>query len=265
MKAETAEFANWVLTEGDGNLTTLLTADFTITEDPTLLALYGVTLPPDHVPGEPVPLDATQRAGLLTQAAVMTKHAHADQTSPVHRGKLVRENLLCQMLAPPPPDVDNVPPEPDPNATTRERFEQHRTDPTCFACHNLIDGIGFGFEHYDADGAWRDMDGVNPVDASGWIVGTDFDGDFVGATVLAQNMAGSELVQQCVARQWFRYAFGRAEQVEDQCTTDALDTAFAEANLDVKALIRQLALSDAFRFRRATAVSEAVPGEGGVR
>jgi hypothetical protein len=158
------------------------------------------------------------------------------------------------------------PPPPDPDATTRERFEQHRADPSCAACHNLIDGFGFGFEHYDGMGAWRDMDGVNPVDATGWVIGTDFDGDFDGAVALAQNLASSELVAECVGRQWFRFAFGRVESSDDECTTDALDTAFAESGQDVKALIRQLVLSDSFRFRRATPVgAESVPGEGEVR
>jgi hypothetical protein len=266
MREETAAFASAVVLDGDGTLASLLTADYTYTEDPALLAMYGVTLPADHVPGDPVALPAGQRAGLLTQASVMTRHAHANQTSPVHRGKMVRENLLCQILAPPPPEVDNVPPSPDPDATTRERFEQHRADPSCAACHNLIDGFGFGFEHYDGMGAWRDMDGVNPVDATGWVIGTDFDGDFDGAVALAQNLASSELVAECVGRQWFRFAFGRVESSDDECTTDALDTAFAESGQDVKALIRQLVLSDSFRFRRATPVgAESVPGEGEVR
>jgi hypothetical protein len=266
MREETAAFSNAVVLDGEGTLAELFTADYTFTEDPTLLALYGATLPGDHTPGDPVVLPAGQRAGLLTQASVMTRHAHANQTSPVHRGKMVRENLLCQILAPPPPEVDNVPPSPDPNATTRERFEQHRADPSCAGCHELIDGLGFGFEHYDGTGAWREMDGVNPVDATGWVIGTDFDGDFDGAPALAQSLAGSPMVAQCVARQWFRFAFGRVETEEDVCTTDALDVAFAESGQDVQSLIRELVLSDSFRMRRAAPVGDAaVPGEGDVR
>ncbi len=251
MKAETAQFANYVVLESTGTLTELLTAEFTLTDDPTLLALYGATLPPDHVAGEPVALPAGQRRGLLTQAAVLATHAHPDQTSPVHRGKFVRENLLCHLLPPPPPDVDDNPPAIDPDATTRERFDQHRADPACAACHNLMDPIGLTFENYDSTGAWRTMEGTFDVDASGELVGTDVDGPVANAVAMADKLAMSEQVQQCVARQWFRFAFGRAESSEDACTTDGLDRAFADSGQDVRELIKQLAISTTFRNRRA--------------
>lgn len=250
MRTETADFANHVVIDGDGTLGTLLTASYTVSEDPALLALYGVTLPADHVAGEPIPLPGDQRSGLLTHASVLTKHAHANQTSPVHRGKLVRENLLCQPLQPPPPDVDNVPPSPDPDATTRERFEQHRADPACSGCHNLIDPIGFAFEHYDGIGAWRTMEGNLAVDASGEIIGTDVDRVIDGVLDMNAAFIESELVQECVGKQWFRFAFGRNETTDDTCTTDALGTALVESGGDIRQLIRALVLSDAFRHRR---------------
>ncbi len=260
MREETAAFATHVVLDDDGLLDTLLTADFTLTEDPELLALYGVTLPADHVAGDPVPLPATERSGLLTQASVMARHAHANQTSPVHRGKLVRENFLCQSLPPPPPTVDNTPPSPDPNATTRERFEQHREDPSCAGCHSLIDPVGFTFENYDGIGAWRDQEGDLTVDASGELIETDVDGVLVGAVELSGKLAQSEQVQQCVTTQWFRFAFGRFESTDDHCSTDALQVSFAQSGGDVRQLIRELVLSDAFRHRRAEAAA-AQPGE----
>ncbi|MBC8071008.1 MAG: DUF1592 domain-containing protein [Deltaproteobacteria bacterium] len=250
MRKETADFANHVVLDGDGLLGTLLTASFTITEDAGLLALYGVTLPADHVAGEPVPLPADQRSGLLTQASVLTEHAHVNQTSPVHRGKLVRENLLCQPLLPPPPEVDNVPPAPDPDATNREQFEQHRADPTCAGCHSLIDPLGFAFEHYDGVGAWRDMEAGAPVDASGELIATDVDRVIDGVLEMNAAFAESEMVQQCVARQWFRFAFGRSETELDACSTDTLDAELAASGGDVREVIRALVLSDAFRHRR---------------
>jgi Protein of unknown function (DUF1592)/Protein of unknown function (DUF1588)/Protein of unknown function (DUF1595)/Protein of unknown function (DUF1585)/Protein of unknown function (DUF1587) len=250
MLQETADFSSYVVLDGDGMLSTLLTASYTLSTDADLLALYGVTVPADHVAGEPIPLPADQRSGLLTQASVMTKHAHVNQTSPVHRGKLVRENLLCQPLLPPPPDVDTVPPTPDPDATTRERFEQHRTDPSCSGCHGLIDPLGFAFEHYDGIGAWRAIEAGAPVDASGEITVTDVDREIDGALEMGAAFAESTTVQECVARQWFRFAFGRSETEQDACSTDTLDADFAASGGDVRQVIRTLVLSDAFRHRR---------------
>jgi Protein of unknown function (DUF1592)/Protein of unknown function (DUF1588)/Protein of unknown function (DUF1595)/Protein of unknown function (DUF1585)/Protein of unknown function (DUF1587) len=253
MKEDTASFANWVLTEGDGRLETLLTGAFTLSEDPALLALYGVELPAGHVSGDPIPLPSDQRAGLLTQASVMAEHAHANQTSPVHRGQLVRENLLCQILPPPPPDVDNVPPDPEPGATTRERFAEHTENTACSGCHNLIDGLGFGFEKYDGVGAFRSMEGDLPVDASGEVVGTaESNGEYDGAIELAAILAQTPEVRDCMARQWFRYSLGRWEVDEDSCSMDRLATAFTDSNYDVRSLIHEIVLSDAFRYRLAS-------------
>ena len=250
MAQETTRFADWVIRSDDGRLETLLTASYSFLDGP-LFELYGVTPPADHDPTQPVELDPQQRAGLLTHASVLATHAHADQSSPVHRGKLVRENFLCTPLAPPPPEVDVVPPPLDPNATTRERFDQHRSDPACAGCHNLIDPLGFGFEHYDGIGAWRATDANKPVDASGEVLGTeDIDGTFDGAPELAQLLASSEQVRTCVAEQWFGFAFGRPPAEDDGCSFDTMATAFAESDHDIRELLLAIVTTDSFRHRR---------------
>ena len=40
--------------------------------------------------------------------------------------------------------------------TLRQRMEQHRADPNCASCHARMDPLGFGFENFDAIGAWRE-------------------------------------------------------------------------------------------------------------
>ena len=257
MREETAAFTSHVVLDGDGMVDTLFGADFTFTEDPDLLALYGIVLPPGHVAGDPVPLPAGERMGLLTHASVLAEHAHVDQTSPVHRGRMVRENLLCQPLPAPPPDVDNVPPSPDPDSTARERFEQHRADPSCAACHSLIDPIGFTFEHYDGVGQWRDLEAGAAVDASGELIATDVDRPLDGAIELGQALVQSDDVKRCVTRQWFRFAMGRSEDDADQCTNDALEDVFVASGGDMRELIRELVLSDTFRHRKAEISAQA--------
>lgn len=251
MQTEVADFASHVIQEGDGNLRTLMSGSFTVTDDPQLLALYGVELPVGYQPGDRVELDPEQRAGLLTQPALLAKAAHTDQSSPVHRGVVVRENFLCQPLPAPPDDVDDTPPDPDPNATTRERFAEHTSNPSCAACHVLIDGLGFGFENYNAVGAFRTMEGNLPVDASGEVVATaDIDGPFDGAVELAGMLASSSNVHQCVSNQWLNYALGRVVGDEDSCSSESVYAAFEESDLDVPSLILSVVTSDAFRYRR---------------
>ncbi|HEV8245867.1 MAG TPA: DUF1592 domain-containing protein, partial [Polyangiaceae bacterium] len=143
MRKETELFTSDVAFAG-GTLQTLLTADYTFLNQ-ELAAYYGLSGPSGDT-FERASLDPARRAGLLSQGGLLAAYANVNQTSPVARGFFVRERLLCAPPAPPPPTVNAIPPTLDPDLTTRERFEQHRTDPSCAGCHALMDPIGFGFE-----------------------------------------------------------------------------------------------------------------------
>jgi hypothetical protein len=164
---------------------------------------------------------------------------------------VIIRNVLCESLPDPPPNVDTTPPAPSPNATTRERFAVHETNPSCAGCHKRIDGVGMGFEAYDGIGGYRTTDGTQPVDASGTFLDTkDLDGTFDGAIQLARDLAGSQEVQECVATQWLRFALGRMETDADACSLQGLHQAFEASGHDVRALLVSVALSDAFRSKR---------------
>ncbi|HEY0712041.1 MAG TPA: DUF1592 domain-containing protein [Polyangia bacterium] len=248
MVNEMARFSDHVIRAGDGKLDSLFTAPVTFVDAP-LAKLYGITLPSGHDSAKPLATDPSKRAGLLTQAGFLAIHAHADQSSPIRRGKIVRENLFCQALAPPPPDADITPPEPDPNASTRARFEMHRSDPRCGGCHALIDPLGFGFENYDGIGAYREREAGAPVDARGEIIGTDVDGAFNGVAELSKKLAASAGVRRCVAESWFNYALGRTRGEADKCSLEVMVNAFAKSN-NVRDLLLTLVTTDAFRYGR---------------
>jgi hypothetical protein len=252
MLAETALFSDYVVRRDDGLLSTLLTSNLAFPSG-ELFDVYGVSSPQGHVAGTPIQLDATQRAGLLTQAAFLADNAHNNQTSPVHRGILVRENVLCQPIQDPPPGVNTTPPEPTEFTTTRERFAQHLADPTCAGCHTLMDPIGLGFENYDPIGAFRTNDGLGAVDATGSLVevAADLAGDFDGAVALANKLAGSREVRTCVGLQWFRFSLGRMESADDSCSVKDIRDGFEASGGNVRALLVQIAQSDAFRHVRS--------------
>jgi hypothetical protein len=250
LRAETEAFMDYVIWEADGDIETILTADFSFM-NAELAAFYGVEGPAGEG-FERVQLDPSQRAGFLTQAGVLATHAKNNQSSPIHRGKFVREQLFCQMLPAPPDDIPIVPPDLDPDLTTRERFSQHSTDPACSGCHSLMDPIGFGFENYDGTGMWRDEENGTPVDASGELFATDIDGPFDGAVELAHMLAGSEEVHNCVVTQYFRYGYGRAEKQEDICTMAKLSGDFGASGHNMRDLIVALTQTDAFLYRKPT-------------
>lgn len=162
--------------------------------------------------------------GLLSQASILTGYADADISSPVLRGKMVRTRLLCGSIPPPPANVDTkLKPTTQPT-TTRAHFEQHLTAGTsCAACHQFMDPIGFGFEHYDAFGRWRDQDNGFPVDATGTLRGVkEGTVSFKGLTELSTYLANSTEVKECYSRYLAYHAYGRAAWSQDACTYDAI-------------------------------------------
>jgi hypothetical protein len=248
MREETLRFSTWALFDGDGRFETLLTSPRSMINAP-LAKLYGVGAPAG-TGFATVDLDPKQRSGLLTHASILALTSNDDTTSPVRRGKFVLDQLLCQSPPAPPPNVDTTFPAPVPGQTLRERFATHTTNTTCAACHLFIDPIGFGFEHYDPVGRYRDTDAGKPVDASGQIKGTrDINGPFDGAIELGRKLVASPQARACMVKQWFAFAHGRPDAAGDQAAMNAIVDTFERSGGNVRELIIALVKSDAFRTR----------------
>jgi hypothetical protein len=239
-------FGTSIILDQAGTPADLLTASWTYMA-PQLAPLYGVPAGP---PGNfvRVELDPTRRAGLLTHAGILASLAKANQTDPVHRGKFVRERLLCQTVPPPPVNANITPPEVKPGSTTRERFAQHRADPSCAGCHALMDPIGLGFEHYDALGQWRDTDQNLPIDATGDVTNSDVSGPYDGAIELTQRLAQSQAVKDCLVQTWFRFAHGRSVTAADAGNLSILNAAFANSAFKLSELMVSVTQTHAFRY-----------------
>ena len=245
MAEETRRFVRHVVFEGSGRFEELLDARYTFA-NALLAAHYGLSVEGSGYAKVDV---GPQRAGLLGQGSVLASYAHSDQTSPVRRGLLVRERLLCQELGIPPPDAGGVP-DVDPDATTRERFEQHMDDPVCRACHEQIDLIGFGFESFDAVGAYREDENGSPIDASGRIIGLDGeDHAFETLPELADLVAGSTAAPRCFARNYSRFIRGHVE-AEDDCAVERLQDEFVAGDGEIAELIIATITSPEYRQRQ---------------
>ena len=247
-RTETESFIDHAVFEEDANVEFLFTAPYTMMNE-ELADFYGVE-GPKGIEFARVDLDPGKYAGFMTQPGLLALFAKRDRSSPIHRGKFVRETILCQ-IPPPPPDNVPEPPNVDESQTTREQFSEHSENPVCAGCHTLMDPIGFGFEHFDGIGRYRETEWGLEIDASGELQGTDVNGTFNGATELARLLASSDQVKACVASQWFRFGYGRFETEEDKCSVDEVHAAFAASNYDIKELIVALTLTDAFRYRHA--------------
>ena len=249
MREEMNAFIDHAVFDDGGGFATLMTAPASYMP-PELATFYGLPVPDGAQPGQPIKidLDPTQRGGLLTMGALMTINAHTNQTSPVHRGKLVREQFLCYLMPPPPPNVDATPPEPLEGQTAKDRFKAHAQG-TCAGCHTYMDPIGCGFENFDSVGRYRTKEGSEPIDATGSVFDSDVP-DFKDAVDLVNKMADSQDVQQCYVKEWVRVGYGRGEAKVDACTIETLNKTFDDKGGDIRELLVALTQTDAFLYRR---------------
>lgn len=234
---------------GEGTLRDLLTSNAAwVNAD--LAAMYGVAAPAEGWARSD--LDPATRSGILSRTAFLAGHAHPKNGSPPLRGVFVIERFLCEPRPSPPADADTSPPDQPEGGgpyTNRQLFEQRTEPAACQGCHTRIDGFGFGFEHYDAAGLYRELDHGIAVDATGAVTGTDNDGAFDGAVELQQRLAESTEVHDCVTRQWFRYAWGRAPERADRCHVEALQEAFLASDGDLRELLVHIVTRPEFRLR----------------
>jgi hypothetical protein len=241
MLEETSRLFVHVLREGA--VSELFTAPYTFV-DGQLASYYGlpggggfqqVMLPPN-----------TRAPGVLGQGSVLARHALADVSSPVQRGVVVRKRLLCEELAPPPPNVNANLPPPTGAVTTRQRYEAHSTSAACKGCHSKIDPVGFAFERFDTFGRRRDTDGGLPIDTTGELTGTP-DGTVPLADLdgLAGYLGTSAQARACVVRYVSYFGLGL-----DQCSRDEIAGELAAGDGSLKSVV--LAIIHAPHFTTRT-------------
>lgn len=204
-----------------------------------------------------VRVDDGRRGGLVTMAGVLAITSRPSRTSPVIRGKWILSELLSY---PPPPAPPNVPPLPEaedgkPNVgTLRQRLERHRADPACNGCHQRIDPLGFGLENFDAIGRWRTRgEHGEGLDTVGTLPsGEQFDGPQQLKKLLK---ARQERIMQTIVERMLMYALGRGLERHDRSTVRLIAKNLAADQFQAQTLIREVALSLPFRYRRNPTVA----------
>ncbi len=246
MLAESRRFIRAVL-EKDASLETLLTSRETFVDHPDLARLYGVSVPNNAGPAQ-VSLDPTRRSGLLTTPAFLASHSSHSGLNPISRGLAVVEGLLCVEVPSPPEDVDTLV-KPDPTLSTRALLAKHAEN-ACASCHRVFDPVGMTFENYDAVGAYRTMDGDEPVDASALVTLPSGEEKAVANAIeMASMVAKSDDLLSCLSRKFVRYMLGRPDG-----EADAPSVALARASVrsgadDLRNLMIAATTSPAFVMR----------------
>ena len=240
---ETLQLVDQLLMVEDADYRTLFTTRRTFV-DRKLGSLYDVPAPSLTSFAEVTLPASGPRAGLLGHASLLSIYAHPTSTSPTLRGKFVRGMLLCAAVPPPPANVNtSLPPAEEAGPTLRDRLKIHESVPFCGSCHIAMDGIGLGLETFDGIGSLRLTDNGAPIDASGHLDGTPFDGPVaLGAAVAAHPALGP-----CLVRHLVRYASAALEVPGEDAEIARLSYDFADQGYKVRELLRAVALSPAFR------------------
>lgn len=212
-RKETELFIESILRE-DRSILDLLRADYSYVNERLakhygIPGIYGSRFRKVTFDGDSV------RGGLLRHGSILTVTSYANRTSPVIRGKWVLDNILG---APPPPAPPGVPALKEKTGsakalTVRERLAEHRKNPACSGCHNIMDPVGFAFENYDAVGRWRTTEDGKPVDSAGGLPdGSKFEGvDGLQQAVLKRP----ELFAGAFTEKLLTYGLGRGVEYYD--------------------------------------------------
>lgn len=198
------------------------------------------------------------RGGLLSHAGILLSNSTGADSHPVRRAVWIRDRLLNDPPAPPPPNVPSLE-EANPEfhkLSVREQLEIHRSVESCNQCHRSLDPWGIALENFDAVGKWRTETQLHAGDGahSQAVVATVVlpDGrEVAGADGLRDYLAGErkqEFARSLVSR-LLTYALGRSVELTDQPAVDGVLEQFAQDDYRLQGLIHNVVSSEPFQTK----------------
>jgi hypothetical protein len=202
-----------------------------------------------------VQLTDSERYGLLGKGAILMVTSYPNRTAPVLRGSFILERLLGTPPAAPPPNVATLKENQEGKKalTMRELMAQHRSNPSCNACHGLLDPLGFALENFDAVGQYRTKDRFagTAIDASGTLPdGTSLRSPDDLRRALLQR---SDQFAQTLTEKLLIYALGRSLDYKDMPMVRAIARDSATQGYKFEPLVMDIVTSDAFQYQRLDA------------
>ena len=233
--------------ESDASVLSLIDSDFTFLNR-RLAQHYGIAnVAGSHFRKVDLP-PGTRRGGILRQGSILMVTSYATRTAPTIRGNWILKNLLGTPAPPPPPNIPNLTENNSLAATSvRQRLAQHRNNPACAACHDLMDPIGFSLENFDAVGRWRDYEGEIRVDSDGMLP----DGQEISnVSELEQGILDRpQIFVRTVTEKLLTYGLGRIADASDGPAVRKIVWNAAENDFRFAAIVEGVVLSRPFRFR----------------
>ena len=196
------------------------------------------------------------RGGLLTQGSILLANSTGSESHPIRRAVWIRDRLLNDPPAPPPPDVPTLE-DGDPKFRERSILEQlaiHRKKAACNNCHESLDPWGIALENFDALGLHREPDKTLASENEKLSTTTNSLPDGIelrDVKSLKRHLLEerSDDFSRSFVIHLLTYALGRPIQLTDQNAVQDLSSSFRTDNYRLRNLIAQLVLSPTFRTK----------------
>ena len=186
-----------------------------------------------------------------------------------HSRVLAQDGVLEVLLGSPPPPPPNVPELEETQAaaagkllSVRERMEQHRSNPACQSCHDVIDPLGLALKNFDVTGAWRIKDNGVAIEATGQLYdGTQMDGP-AGLRQALVNLSDTFITS--FTESLMTYALGRRVEYYDMPAVRAIALEAAHNGNRMSSFIFGIVNSVAFQMKKSENTEEITEvGESG--
>ena len=260
-KTELEMFVDSIL-RSDRSVVDLLTADHSYINEQIAL-IYGI----EDVKGggfRKVVLKDPNRHGLLGKGAILMLTANPNRTAPVLRGAWILDKVLGTPPNNPPPGVPALSDtKADKPTTVRGLVELHRRNPTCAACHAVMDPLGFSLENFDTVGEYHtiDVQSRQPIDTAAVMPdGTKMAGPEDLAKVLASH---GDQFASTITQKLMTYAAGRPVDWRDMPTVRRITREAAAKNYTFESIVLGVVKSDAFRKRASIPLPKLITAQAG--
>ena len=199
---------------------------------------------------------AEGRGGLLTMPGILTMNQ-----GPIQRGTWMLRRIMGVEVGEPPADTPPIKGSPrGKNLSFRERFEAHRSNPSCARCHVKIDPLGFALEAYDRNGQFLDSSErlkgkPSTIDSSGKLPSGETFKNFAELKSILST-SQQEVIVRNIVEQTLSYALCRKLTRSDQAVVDAISENLCENKGTWSSLFQQVANSVPFRETMIEATSK---------
>ena len=189
------------------------------------------------------------RAGYFSQLPYLILNGHNQDPDSLRRGIGLALDVLCSPLG---PQAAEIPPLPErqPGQTSRMRIDA-MTQKCGNVCHNqIINPLGFAFEHFDGMGQYRDTESwqtdLLPIDSSGSYTFMDGQVHFADNVELMAAMASHPNAHLCYAKKLASFGLQRDIIPSDLPWLSEL-ASLSQDNGSMQELMLHLIKDDAFR------------------